>query len=227
MRTVPGDFYTRQRAKLLKGHDKMLRPGYSLLTKHYGDQASSIIRETHAEFDALIPKIPYIGGNENPLTDTLVKTTSVLALYNVLLRRGQTIEEIGALVHELARADLDANFPLMLRKLAGRLMMTRFWRARARRKAAISQQREYPFNFVTEVVEGNGEFEWGINYLECGIVKFFHEQGADEFTPYMCVIDFLVFPAVGINLHRTGTIASGCTHCDFRFKKGKPELVTP
>lgn len=35
----------------------------------------------------------------------------------------------------------------------------------------------------------------------------------------MCELDYLMFPALGIELKRTGTIAQGCTHCDFRFAK--------
>jgi hypothetical protein len=36
----------------------------------------------------------------------------------------------------------------------------------------------------------------------------------------MCRIDFLMFPALGITLKRSGTGAQGCDHCDFRFKWG-------
>jgi hypothetical protein len=36
----------------------------------------------------------------------------------------------------------------------------------------------------------------------------------------MCRIDFLMFPALGITLKRSGTRAQGCDHCDFRFKWG-------
>jgi hypothetical protein len=72
---------------------------------------------------------------------------------------------------------------------------------------------------VYEVVAGERPDQaWGINYLECGVVKFFHAQGADDFAPYMCLIDFLMFPAMGVTLERQGTLANGCTHCDFRFK---------
>ena len=76
--------------------------------------------------------------------------------------------------------------------------------------------------YDAEVVPGQpGEsFEWGLNYHECGVVKFFAAQDADAFTPYMCVMDYLLFPAMGVGLQRTGTIAHGCTHCDFRFKHG-------
>ena len=51
-------------------------------------------------------------------------------------------------------------------------------------------------------------------------VKFFNDRGASELTPYMCRLDFLMFPAPGITLQRSGTRAQGCSHCDFRFKWG-------
>jgi hypothetical protein len=161
---------------------------------------------------------PYIGGKANPLTDTLEQMTSLLALYQVMKRHGKTVEEIGELVYEMGRARVK-RFPKAFRMLLGRLYMTKFWKERTKKKALESRQKKYPGNFVYEVVEGDDKnFAWGINYLECGVVKFFRQQNADEFTPYMCLIDYLMFPDMGIELQRQGTIANGCTHCDFRFK---------
>jgi hypothetical protein len=118
----------------------------------------------------------------------------------------------------MAQNRIDST-PLLLRRLLGKLYMSRLWRARTERKALASQTGVYPGNFVFEVVPGDRPgIEWGINYKECGVVKFFHAQAADEFTPYMCFIDFMMFPAMGITLEREGTIAQGCTHCDFRFR---------
>jgi hypothetical protein len=75
---------------------------------------------------------------------------------------------------------------------------------------------------VREHVEGDGvRFEWGMDYTECGIVKFLHSQGADEFTPYLCLTDYALFGALGIELKRTMTLAEGCEKCDFRFRKGE------
>lgn len=213
------EYYVQQTKKLLRGHDRLMKFGRILLINEYGEpKTAEIFAHTRSQFEQLIPHIPYIGGSANPLTDTLVQMTSLLALYRVLKDQGKPVAEIGALVHQMAQTQID-SFPGLARRLIGRLYMSHFWRWRTQRKALETQKYQYPGNFVYEVVEGDGQnFEWGVNYLECGVVKFFHNQQADEFTPYMCVIDFLMFPAMGVQLHRQGTIANGCTHCDFRFK---------
>lgn len=215
-------YYLAQREKLIRNHRKMLAAGRGLLVERYGaEDTPAILAESDTEFAALIPQIPYIGGAANSYTDILVQMTSLLALYRVLTRRGRPVGEIGALVHLIGERTVNQT-PRVLRRLIGRFYMSRFWRERAAKRATVSQQRQYPGDFVTEVVPGQpGEsFEWGLNYHECGVVKFFAAQDADAFTPYMCVMDYLLFPAMGVGLQRTGTIAHGCTHCDFRFKHG-------
>jgi hypothetical protein len=215
------EYYLKQKDKLLKGHRKMMAIGKPLMTARYGaETAVSIIAGSTTEFEQLIPQIPYIGGKENSLTDTMIQISSLLALYRVLKRHGRSVAEIGELTYEMAQAWVD-RYPKFVRHLIGRFYMSGFNRRRQQEKALISQEHEHPENFVTEFVAGDGDsFDWGINYLECGIVKFFARQGAEDLTPYMCQIDYLLFPAMGIGLQRTGTIGQGCTHCDFRFKTG-------
>jgi hypothetical protein len=68
---------------------------------------------------------------------------------------------------------------------------------------------------------GDGQaFEWGVDYLECGIVKFLRSQGADKSAPHLCLTDYALFGALGIGLPRTQTLANGDGMCDFRFKWG-------
>ncbi|MBZ0282878.1 MAG: L-2-amino-thiazoline-4-carboxylic acid hydrolase [Anaerolineae bacterium] len=209
-----------QQKALLKGHDRLMRYGLKLMQSRYGDTlAQTFMAESRTEFESLIPHIPYIGGRDNPLTDTLVQMTSLLALYRVMKHYDYPVDEIGDLAQAMATNQIE-QFPRAIRHLIGRIYMTRLWRRRTAKKAQQSQTAPYPGNFVYEVVEGDGkDFEWGVNYLECGVVKFFHSQDADEFSPYMCLIDFLIFPGMGIELERHGTIANGCSHCEFRFRK--------
>jgi hypothetical protein len=71
-------------------------------------------------------------------------------------------------------------------------------------------------------VEGDGaSFDYGFDYLECGICKFFHTQKADEFAQYMCRLDYPYAEAMGSELIRTSTIAENGLKCDFRYKKQK------
>lgn len=42
-----------------------------------------------------------------------------------------------------------------------------------------------------------------------------HVQGADEFTPWLCHLDYVMAHAAGYGLTRTRTLAWGCDRCDF------------
>lgn len=43
----------------------------------------------------------------------------------------------------------------------------------------------------------------------------------------MCQIDGNLFPAMGIDLQRSGTTGTGCAHCGFPFRRnyGRPPLI--
>ena len=47
-------------------------------------------------------------------------------------------------------------------------------------------------------------------------MKFLHAQGADELTPYLCDLDYVMRAAPGVRLTRTKTLARGCHRCDVR-----------
>lgn len=194
--------------------------GRPMLSERFDETtADSLIEAAIVEYEQLLPEIPYIGGKENPLTDTLVQMASMLALYRAL-KEHMPVEEIGELSYQMAVAWIE-RYPRFLRHLIGRYYMSGTMQRRKQKQAALSLEERYPEDFVFEVVPGDGErFDWGINYLSCAIVKFFEAQGASELTPYMCRIDFLMFPALGITLKRQGTRAQGCSHCDFRFTWG-------
>lgn len=215
------NYYLAQKGKLLKEYNKMMELARPYLTERYGaEMADTAVAESILEFEQLIPEIPYIGGKANSMTDTLVQMATLLALYRVLKRHGKPVAEIGELAHRMAQAWVD-QYPLFVRRLVGRYYFSTFNRRQLAQKAETLRQQQYPGDFVREVVLGGPDdhFAWGVNYLECGVVKFFAAQDAAEFSPFMCEIDYLLFPALGIDLQRTGTIAQGCSHCDFRFTK--------
>lgn len=41
----------------------------------------------------------------------------------------------------------------------------------------------------------------------------------EKFTPILCEVDFMTSNMAGLQLIRSGTIATGAKICDFRFKK--------
>jgi hypothetical protein len=214
-------YYTSQEPRLLRDFDNNVGKYWrKVLSSHLGDDlADAILREARQKYEALIPELPYIGGKKNQVHTTfLIQSAWFLALYRALKSHGKTPEEAGKMVHEGLEALL-RSYPKFLLRIVGRWQMSK---SRLRRYYAESQKRAYPQDWKCTFVEGDGrEFDFGMDYTECGICKFFHAQGADEFTPYICLLDFPTQKAMGTGLFRTMTIAEGAEKCDFRFKPGR------
>ena len=219
---VAPEYYLRNKAKLMRKHNRLVSAGRKTVVARYGEPfADTLVRESLAEFEQLIPELPYIGGAQNSLTDNLVLSASALAFYRVMKRHGRTAQVTGEILYGTMEAWV-RRYPHWLRRVMGRYYMSAFNQRRSRQKATVSQQRRYPGDWVREHVEGDGEtFDWGMDYTECGIVKFLHSQGADELAPYLCQTDYALFGALGIELKRTMTLAEGCERCDFRLKQAR------
>jgi hypothetical protein len=228
MRAIQSDYYTSQSRKLLDQLDKFLTQSRALLTERYGKvQAATMHREILDEYGQLIPDLPYIGRG-NIFTGNLVQSAWALALYRVIGRHDGSLEEASEIIHRAMEVKVN-RIPAFLRRLKGNFRLSR-WAVRMMQKAARrSQKREYPGDWVFEVVKGDGEtFDVGMDVTECGIVKFLHAQGADELTPHLCNLDYLVYQATGVELRRTMTLSWGCEKCDFRMiGDGEPRETWP
>lgn len=225
----PGhNYYLSKRSELLKGHDKGTKSLIKILASHFDDDhTNTILMEAHREFESIIPEIPYIGGDENLNTKNLIMASSCLATYRVLKAHGKSVEEIGRIFYEMCEDLVD--YPTVILRLIGRLKYGKGYEKKIKQWAAESQKRQYPGDWVSEFVEGDGrEFDYGFDMTECGIVKFFHAQGADEIIPYICVsMDGVFSKAFNRGLVRTMTLAEGYDRCDFRYKRGRETFLLP
>jgi hypothetical protein len=228
MSVIQSDYYTSRSGKLLDQLDKFLTQSRTLLVERYGEvQAAPMHRETLGEYERLVPDLPYVGRG-NIFTGNLVQSAWALALYRVIRRHGGSLEEAGEVIHRAMEARVN-RMPAFLRRLKGKFRLSR-WAVRMMRSAARrSQMREYPGDWVFEVVEGDGRaFDVGMDVTECGIVKFLRTHGANELAPYFCNLDYLVYQAAGVELRRTMTLSWGCEKCDFRMVgDGEPMEAWP
>lgn len=221
-----GNYYLARKTQLLGDFDQFLTTVKEVLASQYGgDDADEITQEMRREYESLIPQLPYIGGKKNRLTRNLVGTTSSLALFKVLRARGETTEHIAKLHQQMIEQYLSCLPKWPFRLIRG-VLSTKFGQAvikrMLKRAAATSQRREYAGDFVFHFVEGDGQsFDFGIDYTECAIVKFFRSQGAEEFTRYVCLYDYPHSRLTATGLARTMTLAEGAEKCDFRFRIGR------
>jgi hypothetical protein len=222
------NYYIAHEAKLLKDlREKLPFFRRALLTRFSKDEVERIIQELQAEFRALLPRLPYIGGKQNPLTTNLVACSWFLALYRVLQPRGLSDDEIGDLVYRVAEEWVTSS-PRWIGRAQSLLIKTPLLRLIFKRITRQSQQRRYPGDFVVHFVPGDGRtFDFGLDFTGCAIHKFFQAEQAGHFAKYMCRIDYLTTSYKGIELIRTGTIANGADKCDFRYKLARNPQQQP
>jgi hypothetical protein len=209
------EYYLSRKPEILKQFDLHARGWRPFLVTSYGDEfTEAVLKDAREQYDALIPDIPYIGGDGNPMTRHLVRSTTSLILYKVMKARGKTAEEVGKVIYD-AVVKFVSQLPLRPAE-----ELDEEYVAEKKREAQKSQERHYSGDWVWEFVEGDGEeFDYGYNFLECGTQKLYHVHDADEFLPFYCYLDFVTHRTIGWGFARTMTLAEGHEKCDFRWKR--------
>ena len=213
------DYYVRRKPELLTDFDRVaLQWGAELSSCDDEGSADEVLPEARAEFEALLPLIPYIGGEQNHLTESLIGSVQCLAFYRAMAARGKTAGEAGKILYDAVRAHPTQYIPRISpsQRLSRDELMER-----RRERAKWSQERRYAWDWVYEFVEGDGEsFDYGYNFTECATARFYRSEGAEEFLPFYCFLDFPKCELGGLGLSRTTTLAEGGQTCDFRFSEG-------
>lgn len=214
---VDKKYYISRKAEILALFDDHAQVWKPFLVSTYGDSfAVLILGEAREYHEALIPEIPYIGGDKNPMTRHLVRSTTSLALYKAMEAHGIPAEEpgkiiYGAIIERVRHLPVSPAEPLSQENIQMK-----------REQAKKSQERRYSGDWVWEFVEGDGvQFDYGYDFIECGTQKLYHAKGADEFLPFYCFFDFATNKASDWGLTRTMTLGEGYEKCDFRYKRGR------
>jgi hypothetical protein len=222
------NYYTSRKPELLKSYDKAAKPLEKIIANRFDDKyTNTIIIEARQEFENIIHKLPYIGGDKNFNTRNLIMASACLAIYKVLKDHGKTAEEVGKIIYEMTEKMVD--YPKFILHFIGRLKYGKGYEKKIEEWAKESQKRQYPGDWVATFIKGDRRaFDYGFDMTECGILKFFHAQGADEIVPYICVsMDGIFSEAFNRGLVRTTTLAEGYDRCDFRYKMGRDTLLLP
>jgi len=220
-------YYVRHQEALLRDFDAICALTRAWLVARHGQEvADTLTREARLEYETLIPHIPYIRGpRARALNTFLLISAQELAVYKALTKHGKSAEEAWELCHAALRLGL-TEVPRWKRRLLRRFMFSRLVRTIAARRARRGEKLHFG-DFELEFVIGEGDdFDFGVNYLRCGNHTFVMAHGGEEFAPYVCMSDIALSEAMGWGLVRTQTLADGCAHCDFRFKKGAPTRIS-
>jgi hypothetical protein len=177
-------YYLARKPEILAQFDTHATAWEPFLATSYGEAfAQAALRDTRARYEALIAEIPYIGGDANPMTRHLVRSTTSLVLYQAMSARNKTAEEAGKVIYDAVVASVSQLPPRPFRELDAERV------AKEQEQARRSQERRYAGDWVWEFVEGDGvTFDYGRDFLECGTQKLYRAHGAGEFLPFYCYL---------------------------------------
>jgi hypothetical protein len=220
--TPPKEYWEANKNKLMDDFDSVMNPARTFIGETFNpEDTDQVVRETKANYEALLPEVPYIGGDDNDLTEVLYMSAIGLALLQSMKAHGQTVEETGRVMYRAMEKLFTFNDPLIsahLRNPTGKVEQDAY-----RAIELWTQKSSYPGDWKMKFVEGDGaNFDFGVDYTECGIVKYYKAHNAFELARYMCLGDFPISQSTGTGLVRTTTLGSGGPRCDFRFKAGRP-----
>lgn len=216
------NYYLSQKKSLMSSFHRVSKWVKTPLVKRYGEELSqALLQHARENYESLIPDIPFIGGKSNRWTADLLESVQILALFQAMQGYDIPPGEIAEVVSEGMQIRL-AQYPCFLLRLIGRWQFSKLFLRTLERQADETHKYLYPNNFVAEVVIGDGkDFDWGIDFTECAIHKFYKAQNALEFLPYVCRLDYLTSAAFGIGLVRTKILANGDERCNPRLKQGR------
>ncbi|MFP5239888.1 MAG: L-2-amino-thiazoline-4-carboxylic acid hydrolase [Acidobacteriota bacterium] len=183
------------------------------------DKAGSVARDALEAFAPMIGAMPEIGGEANRNQPYIVYAGWLAAISKAMKAHGLTAADAGRLYYDLCLEGLRATPPAAL-KAAGEAFFSPEGYAVTVAWAQWTHLRTYPEDWVATVWRGDGQdYDIGLNYSECGALKFFRSQGEEDVAPYFCINDFPRSSLQGTGLSRGDTLAQGGEACDFRYKK--------
>jgi len=183
---------------LIRTFDTALNMVKPILTKYFEDSKfNEIYTTSRKEFENLLSQIPYVGGNENPLTESLINSAMIQPLLRKFEEEGLEFYEIGKLTYKLFEIFYEFIPPKDD-------IFTEESLNEKKESAKKSKLKKYPEDWVFDFIEGDGKtFTFGINYSECGVYKFYKSQEASHFMPIICLSDYAQARVYRYGLKRT------------------------
>ncbi|MFC1878796.1 L-2-amino-thiazoline-4-carboxylic acid hydrolase [Chloroflexota bacterium] len=219
------NYYLDRKEKYWKQLERLFRSSNKILPEYMQTATvENINEETRIEFEILLSQLPYIGGEKNIFTFTFVSGAAALAYIRILEKHSLPVDTIGELLNKVY-ADVFASLPRFVKWYFRWLEFSPGHKKKLRAFAEESRLYKYPDNWVMDFIEGEGEkYDFACHYTECAVLKFFRKMEAEEYMPYICVMDLTSSKALRTGLFRTTTLFYGGDCCDFQFKKNRPSM---
>jgi hypothetical protein len=196
------------------------------IKRNYPGSFDDVGSATERNYQMISADSSFFFRSKNPLDRRLDFCAYFLALIKTLDERGEQYETIKRVSLEVVTDYVTPKnkFQQMLKRIPPKLVGTALWNVFIKilsKKLAVNDNKE---GFIARIITSKEEtygLGYGVDIIECGVCKLFNKHNFGKYTPILCEVDKLTSGLAGLELIRSGTIASGASKCDFRYRKVK------
>ena len=217
------EYYAKNAPKLKKSLNSYLKPIAAELEQRSGKSYASLLAEIWDHYEKnMLECFPYIGGDSVSGTKNLTGAYFFVSMGEVLKVCGVPLEEIGHLM-VLAYERRFTRMPGIVKAGAKKIvtnvgLLNRYFLKKDAANAANAAAN--PGSFVTKTMIPPEEgYDFSYHNLVCPLSNFARAHGYEEYMPYLCNMDYVMFGALGVPLYREHTCFEDGDYCDFKLKK--------
>lgn len=222
------EYYAANKEKLKKEMHKYLSAAAPELEKASGKRYAELSEEIWNYYEKnLLERFPYIGGSKVSGTKNLTGAYYFVAMGEVLKRYGVQMDEIAHIMVS-AYERYTQKLPGIVRALMGKVykspgLLNWVLQKKDAKNAANAAENPGSFETKTQIPPEEG-YDLSYHNLVCPLSNFAKKYGYEEYMPYLCNMDYVMFGVLGAPLYREHTCFADGDYCDFKLKADAPVL---
>lgn len=216
------EYYFRNKAKLKKTMDQYLRQIDRELEAATHMPYPELLERIWGFYEKeLLEKFPYIGGDSASGTRNLTGAYYFVAMGEVLKEYEMPTEGIGRLMvlsyQRTAQKLPGIAKPVMKFLIKHPSLLRKIFLKKDRKNAKNAALNPGSFETETLLIPNEG-CVFTYKNLVCPLSDFAKKYGYEEYMPYLCNLDYVMFGELGVPLCRSHTCFEDGDYCDFSVK---------
>ncbi len=222
------EYYRKKAPKLKKAMNGFLKPISAELENKSGKPYAVLFDEIWAHYENnMLENFPFIGGDTVSGTKNLTGAYCFVSMGEVLKRYGVSLEKIGHLMVLAYERKFD-GMPGIIKAIAHKSFTNvKFLERKYQKKDAqnAANAAKYPGSFETKtMIPPETGYDFSYHNLVCPLSNFARAHGYEEYMPYLCNLDYVMFGVFGVPLFREHTCFKDEDYCDFKLKMNTEPL---
>lgn len=216
------EYYAKNAPKLKKAMNGFLKLIASELEKRSGKSYAVLFEEIWDHYEKnMLENFPYIGGDTVSGTKNLTGAYCFVSMGEVLKRYSVSLDEIGHFMVLAYERKFNA-MPRFVKSIAHKSFtnvksLNKKYQKKDAQNAANAAKNPGSFETKTMVPPEDG-YDFSYHNLVCPLSNFAKTHGYEEYMPYLCNLDYVMFGVFGVPLFREHTCFEDGDYCDFKLK---------